>query len=104
MRRFADCDNSPTKSFLIEHKDNPRYRSCYELCFGRRPAEELYDLSRDPDQLVNIADNPEYAPIREELSTRLISRLEATEDPRVIGGGEKFDQYPYRGNYELHRK
>jgi len=104
MRSYADCDNSPTKSFLVEHRNDPRYRRFYELSFARRPSEELYDLSKDPDQLNNVAENSGYEKIRNELSKKLMSGLKATADPRVIGGGEMFDQYPYRAPYDLHTK
>jgi len=36
-----------------------------------RPAEELYDMQRDPDEINNLADNTEYAKIRNALSTKL---------------------------------
>ena len=29
--------------------------------------------------------------------------LKETKDPRVIGGGEKFDSYPYRTGYKLRK-
>lgn len=32
-----------------------------EIYFGERPAEELYDVHRDPHQLNNLAENPKYA-------------------------------------------
>ena len=31
---------------------------------------ELYDLSKDPDELVNVYDNPDYAEVRDELKTQ----------------------------------
>ncbi|HEV2528265.1 MAG TPA: sulfatase-like hydrolase/transferase [Thermomicrobiales bacterium] len=46
-----------------------------------RPREgELYDLDADPDELVNLWDEPESAPIRVELERRLIDILVATTD------------------------
>jgi len=95
-RPYGDCDGSPTKDFVIEHRDDPRYRRFYQLAFDKRPAEELYDLQQDPDQLSNVADRPEYAEVKARLAERLADELEATADPRVIGGGEAFDHYPYR--------
>ena len=35
-----------------------------------KPAEELYNLKNDPQELVNLASNPEYASILEELRER----------------------------------
>lgn len=98
---FADCDDGPSKTFLMEHRDDPEYRRYYELSFGKRPAEELYDMVDDPDQLVNLAGDARYEEVRGELNDRLMSELRATGDPRATGGGEIFDNAPYRSTYEL---
>jgi arylsulfatase A-like enzyme len=97
-RWLADCDNGPTKLFVVDHRDDdPLHRRLYELAFAKRPAEELYDLRVDPGQLVNVAAGPSYAEIRQQLAARLLAKLEATGDPRVLGGGDRFDSYPYYG-------
>jgi len=49
---YGGCDGSPTKTFVIEHRDHPEYGRYYDLAFAKRPAEELYDLVKDPGQLV----------------------------------------------------
>ena len=100
---FTDCDSSPTKSEIMAMKDDSKNRKYYEWCFGRRPQVELFDLKTDPDQLVNLAEKPEFQKIRQQLHTQLFQQLQATHDPRVIGGGEKFDTYPYRTNYALNK-
>jgi len=94
---FADCDDGPTKSFLIAHQDDPAITPYFELAFAKRPAEELYDLKSDPEQLVNVADRPEFRAQRNRLWQQLEGELKASQDPRVIGGAEKFDAYPYLG-------
>jgi len=100
---LADCDNGPTKTYMVENRDRDHHhRLLYELSFGKRPAEELYDCRNDPGQLVNLADDPAYADIRESMSELLMEQLELTADPRVIGGGDKFDEYPYLGGGPMH--
>jgi N-sulfoglucosamine sulfohydrolase len=100
---LADCDNGPTKTYMAENRDrDEHHRRLYELAFGKRPAEELYDCRNDPGQLVNLADDPAYADIKESLSAQLMEQLERTADPRVIGGGEQFDEYPYLGGGPRH--
>jgi len=101
--RFADCDDGPTKYFLIDHRDDPEFKRFYELAFAKRPAEELYDLGKDPDQVNNVAGDPDYGQIRSELASRLIAELKATSDPRVLGREVPFDGYPYRAKYKLNR-
>jgi N-sulfoglucosamine sulfohydrolase len=94
---FADTDNGPSKTFLIEHQDDPEVKKFFDLAFAKRPAEELYDLKGDPDELVNMAADPKYADVLKKLSSQLETELRETGDPRIIGGGEKFDEYPYYG-------
>ena len=60
-----------------------------------RPAEELYDLKKDPGELNNVADKPEYAMVKNRLTATLMAELKATNDPRVIGGADAFDKYRF---------
>ena len=95
---LGDCDNGPTKSYMVDNKDvDQKHRELYELAFGKRPAEELYDCRKDPEQLVNLAGDPAYSGIKEELSAQLMDQLMATGDPRATGGGDEFDVVPYLG-------
>lgn len=94
---FADTDNGPTKSFLIQQQSDPGVKKSFDLAFAKRPAEELYDLKKDPEQLVNVAGRSEYAKARAELGEKLLAALKASRDPRVLGGGDKFEAYPYYG-------
>jgi len=103
MGKHADCDNGPTKTFLMKNKDDKRYKRYYDLSFAKRPAEELYDMVNDPYQLKNLAADTAYKSTKDKLSAKLTAVLTETKDPRVIGGGEKFDEYPYRSRYKLNR-
>jgi len=95
---YADCDNGPTKTFMIEHRDQDRlHQRLYDLAFAKRPAEELYDLKKDPDELNNVAGETSYAGTKKKLAAQLMAELRATGDPRVLGGGERFDHYSYFG-------
>jgi len=92
---YGDVDNSPTKTYMLEHKDNPSVKPLFELAFGKRPAEELYDLNKDPNQMNNVAANAEYAKIKNKLASLLTAELKATKDPRILDKGDVFDNYPY---------
>jgi arylsulfatase A-like enzyme len=39
--------------------------------FGTKPMEELYDTSKDPDNVVNLIDQPEYKEVADELRREL---------------------------------
>jgi arylsulfatase A-like enzyme len=92
---YADMDASPTKAWLIQHKDDSQWKWHYEFAFGKRPAEELYDISKDPDQVNNVAADPAYAKQKQELSQRLMKLLTEAGDPRVTGDGQTFDRPPF---------
>lgn len=67
-----------------------------QAAYLQRPAEELYDLTRDPDELVNLATDPAYAAIRAELAERLRAKRAATKDPWLAG---QTDPYAHVGNH-----
>ncbi len=101
---FYDIDGSPTKTYMMDHRNDPDCKHLFELSFDKRPMEELYDLMKDPGELVNVADDSRYASIKKDLSDRLMKELKETKDPRVIGGEEKFDEYPYYGPMKLQNR
>jgi len=94
---YSDVDAAPTKSYMLKYRDDPKVKRLFELGFGKRPAEELYDLQKDPEQLNNVADRPDYARVKNKLSAALMAELKAAKDPRVLGGADAFDKYPYYG-------
>jgi hypothetical protein len=97
-RWLADCDNGPTKLFMVAQRDgSAAHRRLYDLAFAKRPAEELYDLRKDPAQVTNVAAQAAYAGVKEQLAARLLAELEATGDPRALGGAERLEAYPYYG-------
>lgn len=94
---FTNCDSSPTKARILElHEKGEDYY--YELAFGKRPAEELYDIRSDPHCLNNLATKAELTNVKESLSQDLERELRATGDPRIFGNGDVFEHYRYTGN------
>ena len=93
---FGDMDASPTKTWLLtEGLSDPQYRRFIDMQFALRPEEELYDMQQDPDQIHNVASQPEFAAARKTLSDRLLTILKDSNDPRVTGDGSTFDSPPY---------
>lgn len=88
------ADESPSKKFVVEHANDPQYRRFHELAFGPRPAEELYDVRNDPDQVRNLAGKPEHATTLKQMRETLEAELKRTADPRILGRGKEFDDYP----------
>ncbi len=60
-----------------------------------RPPEELYDLQNDPDESINLADNPAYKTVLDEMRSKTQAFRERTKDPWLI-----LQNYadPYRGH------
>ena len=105
---YLNCDGGPTKTEILNARRKDPADRCWALCFGRRPAEELYDTSKDPDCLDNLAGRTEHQERRESLRKQLFDGLKAQEDPRMLGQGGVFEAYPYageqRGFYERFMK
>ena len=49
-----------------------------------RPKFELYDLQNDPDEVNNLADDPKYEKVLEELKTELKAFQKRTNDPWIL--------------------
>lgn len=93
---FGDCDNGPSKELILS--DREKFADAFRLAFEKRPAEELYDLSKDPHQLKNVATESEYVSVRKKLQNDLERWQGRTQDPRITGAGDEFDRYPYFGD------
>jgi arylsulfatase A-like enzyme len=92
---FADMDASPTKAWLVANRKDPKWQRCYDLAFARRPAEELYDLRKDRDQVNNVAGEAGYAKEKARLARQLLDVLKKAGDPRVKGDGRTFEKSPF---------
>ncbi|MHC4250339.1 MAG: sulfatase-like hydrolase/transferase [Planctomycetota bacterium] len=95
---YGDVDASPTKDYMLKHRTAGRGRELFELAFGKRPAEELYDCRKDPYQTRNLADGPAHAQVKRRLSARLTAYLKETGDPRETAGKVSWDDWPYYGH------
>jgi arylsulfatase A-like enzyme len=94
---YLNTDGSPTKTEVLEMRRDGREKKYWQLCFGRRGEEELYNVRRDPECLRNLIDNPEHKALVDELKEKLFEELKEQGDPRMVGKGEVFDGYPYAG-------
>ena len=99
---YSDVDGGPTRSYMVREKDKDRvHQSRFELAFAKRPAAELYDLSIDPGQLINVAEEPAYEKERKDLDEQLTAELRRTADPRIVGGASILESHPYTGGSPL---
>ncbi len=89
-----DIGRSPIQKELFERRREPAIQRYFALAVAKRPARELYDLRKDPDQLNNVADAPDYAPIAEEMERKLMETLRRTGDLRVGNDPDQWEDYP----------
>jgi len=105
-RLAAAADNSP--NILIAISDD---QSCWhtsfngdaavvtpghlcELAFGKRPAEELYDMRADPWQMNNLAASPGHQGQKQTMHRMLTTLLRETGDRRFTDQPVRFESYP----------
>ncbi len=89
---FGNCDPSPTKEVVKLLGGH-----FYELSFGKRLPDELYDIRRDPECVNNLANDLAYTQTVEELRYKMMGLLRDEKDPRALGKGDIFDTYKYVG-------
>ena len=89
---FGNCDPGPTKEVLKALGGH-----YYDLSFGKRLPDELYDLRRDPEGVNNLAHDPFYANTIAELRDRMMTMLKEDQDPRALGNAAVLESYNYNG-------
>ncbi len=94
---YPDDDAGPTKAWLVSHRDDPRWKATFDLTYGLRPREELYDLRKDHFQMHNVAGRADYSVIRSELERQLLAELVRSGDPRMQNDGHFFETPPLAG-------
>jgi arylsulfatase A-like enzyme len=96
---YGDVDNTPFKTLILAQRDQPGMKRFFELGFAKRPAEELYDLRTDPDQVTNIASDPAHAKRLATFRKRVLEWMKKTGDPRAKDAQSgAFDGYKYFGS------
>jgi uncharacterized sulfatase len=89
---YHDIDDF-TENFIFTHRQDSMVKFYFDLAVAKRPMEELYDITRDPGCLNNLADMTDYQVILMELRDQIHQRLRETEDPRVHGYGDVWEYY-----------
>jgi N-sulfoglucosamine sulfohydrolase len=92
---YLNCDGSPTKSLILNLRRSGITMEYWKMNFGKREVDELYYIGNDPDCIKNLANDPGYNAIKRRLNDQLIDELLRQDDPRMLGKGDVFDNYPY---------
>jgi arylsulfatase A-like enzyme len=87
---YRDTDNSPTKTEVLKTELIPEQKHFWEVCFGKLPADQLFDLRHDPDCVTNLASKVSFTAFQKQL----FDELKQQDDPRMFGNGHIFEEYP----------
>lgn len=68
---MVNIDNGPVKSWLYPEGE----------AIPERLPHQLFDLEKDPEELVNLAEDRSYAHIRDKLDDKLMAWMEEKKDP-----------------------
>ena len=72
---YFDTDEGPTKTAVVDARQSPELKHFWDICFGLRPQDELFDLVRDPDCVHNLAGKSEMAARMAAMKTKLFTEL-----------------------------
>jgi arylsulfatase A-like enzyme len=102
---YLNCDGGPAKTEILNLYRAGTDRTFWQGAFGKRPAEELYNVAKDPQCMENLMAHEDYKSVAREMKEELFGRLKAQGDPRLEGKGDYFEAMPYadgggKGFYE----
>ena len=76
---------------VLATETNPDLKHFFDASFGKLPADQLFDLNKDPDCMTNLAETVSFTGLQEQL----FAELKRQGDPRMLGKGHVYDEYPY---------
>lgn len=99
---YLNCDGSPTKTECLQARQSSETQHYWAWSFGKRPQEELYDIGKDPECVNNLADDSGLQAAKQAMRDQLFRELREQGDPRMLGKGDLFDEYPYADKKTQH--
>lgn len=77
---------------VAKHLTHPAMKNFVAMVQSPRPHEELYDTKKDPWQLTNLAESPEYSETKARLKKQLTEYQLKTGDPRATNQMDIFEK------------
>jgi hypothetical protein len=102
--QYGDVDHSITKFLIMEMagKAKTGQPDYFQLSFGQRPEEELYDVVNDPYQLHNLASDPAFSSLKSKMKAQLLTWMSTTGDLRAKDPQSTYwDNVRYTPNYQM---
>lgn len=87
---YLDIDGSPTKTWILNHRKDPKYSKYWFHAMGKRPANELYNIKKDSSEMNNLLvchdkNKASYQRIAKRLHDKLFHLLKWQGDARMFG-------------------
>ena len=92
---YLNTDGSPTKTEILNLRRNGEDKEYWKLNFGKRVEEELYDISKDPFCVNNLAADPSFSTMKETMKNEMERKLMEQGDLRMQGFGHLYEQAPF---------
>ena len=91
---YFDIDDSMIKRELLAKRDDPYIGKFFHLAVDKRPEWQFFNVKKDPESLSDLAEDPDHAEIFAAYKKQLTDTLTETGDPRVLGYGHVWEDYP----------
>jgi N-sulfoglucosamine sulfohydrolase len=95
---YLNTDGGPTKTYILNTRRNKGEWYFWQLNFGKRFEEELYDVQKDPFCMNNLAADKKFEATKNKMNALMVQKLKEQKDPRMFGNGDVFDKYEYAGD------
>jgi N-sulfoglucosamine sulfohydrolase len=82
------------KRELLAKRDDPYIGKFFHLAVDKRPEWQFFNVKDDPESLNDLANDPDHAEIFARYKKQLTDTLAETGDPRVLGYGHVWEDYP----------
>lgn len=93
---YLDIDGSPTKTEILRQFRSGENDFYWKLSMGKRETnEEFFNVTEDAECMNNLANNPEFAELKNKMKARMEAMLKEQQDPRMFGNGDIFNSYGY---------
>lgn len=99
---YLNCDGSPMKTQILKMRRDGTNQTWWQLNFGKRSAEELYQVTKDEDCINNLATSGTHSTTKKHLRDLMMLDLKRHGDPRMFGNGKVFDAYPFYDKSTAH--
>jgi uncharacterized sulfatase len=91
---YYEIGPSLIKKELLQKRDDPYFKPFFELAVAKQPEWQIFNVATDPDCLNDLANSSEHAAIFATYKQQLAETLERTRDPRSLGYGHVWEDYP----------